>query len=305
MILSISRRTDIPAFYSDWFINRLIEGYAYYQNPYDKLKLYKVDLTKEKIDLIVFWTKNPQNIIDKLDFFKGYNYYFQFTLTSYNSQVEKNLPKKNELIKTFIKLSNKIGKNKIIWRYDPIFINDYYTKEYHYYYFDKLCSKLAEHSNYVTISFLDYYKNTESNCKNLNIKILNIKEKEEIALKLKEIAYKFNLSLKICSQNISEKIEKASCIDKDLIKSIFNFSVHLPTDKNQRKGCSCLKSIDLGVYSSCANFCIYCYANSNEYSVQKNMKNYDKNSPLLLGKVEDYHKIVPLNLKSNKVLTLF
>ncbi len=104
MILSISRRTDIPAYFSTWFINRLKEGYAYYQNPYNKEQLYKVNLDKKDIDVIVFWSKNPANLMKKLHYLEGYNYYFQFTLTSYNSQFEKNLPKKAELIETFIKL---------------------------------------------------------------------------------------------------------------------------------------------------------------------------------------------------------
>ncbi len=305
MILSISRRTDIPAYFSTWFINRLKEGYAYYQNPYNKEQLYKVNLDKKDIDVIVFWSKNPANLMKKLHYLEGYNYYFQFTLTSYNSQVEKNLPKKAELIETFIKLSNTIGKDKVIWRYDPIIISDYYTKSYHYHYFDKLCSKLANYCNYVSISFLDFYENTSFNCKSLKINEIDMKEKKEIALKLNEIANKYNLKLKICSQKITDEIGKASCIDKNLIKTLFGLSLNLPIDKHQRKGCQCLKSIDLGIYSSCSNYCIYCYANKNESLVKSNLKNHYVDSPILLGRVEKHQNIKELKFSSNKVLTLF
>lgn len=305
MILSLSRRTDIPAFYTEWFVNRLKEGYAYYKNPFDRNQLYKVNLNKENIDLIVFWTKNPSNFLKYIDFFDDYNYYFQFTLTSYGQDIEKNLPKKKKIIENFIILSNKIGKERVVWRYDPIIITDYYTQDYHYKYFDKLCEKLSNYCNYVTISFLDFYKNTNNNCNHLKIKKLSLTEKENIALTLRAIGNKYNLKLKICSQDISKEIEKASCIDKNLIKSIFGLSFNLPLDKNQRKGCSCLKSIDLGVYSSCANFCSYCYANKSEVEVRNNITKYNPSSPILLNQVEDWYNIKELKIKSNTELTLF
>ncbi len=138
MILSVSRRTDIPAFYSNWFFNRIKEGYALTKNPMNPNHISKVRITPDVIDCIVFWTKNPKNILDKLHLLKEYNYYFQFTLNSYSEDIESGLPSKNkEVINTFREISKKIGKEKVIWRYDPIFLNDKYDIEYHIKYFEK------------------------------------------------------------------------------------------------------------------------------------------------------------------------
>ena len=132
MILSVSRRTDIPNYYSDWFYNRIKEGFLYVRNPFNPHQISRIDLSSQVVDCIVFWTKNPANMLARLDELQAYKYYFQFTLTGYGRDIEPNLPdKRNELIATFQKLSEKIGKEKVIWRYDPILINERYTVEYH------------------------------------------------------------------------------------------------------------------------------------------------------------------------------
>ena len=132
MILSVSRRTDVPNYYSDWFINRLKEGFLYVRNPMNIHQISRINLSPEVIDCIVFWTKNPANMLGKLEYLQDYAYYFQFTLTGYGRDIEPNLPdKRKELIPAFQKLSEKIGKEKVIWRYDPILLSDKYTADYH------------------------------------------------------------------------------------------------------------------------------------------------------------------------------
>jgi len=140
MILSSSRRTDIPAFYSEWFINRIAEGFLYVRNPINKKQVSKIILKPELIDCIVFWSKNPEPMLPKLHILDqlGYKYYFQFTLTSYNNEIEVNLPSKNELIRTFIQLSSQIGKNRVKWRYDPILLTNKISTEYHIKYLIRL-----------------------------------------------------------------------------------------------------------------------------------------------------------------------
>ena len=165
MILSVSRRTDIPAFYGDWFINRLKEGFLYVRNPMNIHQVSKIQLSPDKIECIVFWTKNPSEdfinnlkVIDEL----GYRYYFQFSVTSYDKSVEVNIPKKAILMDRFIRLSNIIGKEKVIWRYDPIFFNEHYNFDYHKKWFEYIAEKLETHTEKCVISFLDYYSKIRS-----------------------------------------------------------------------------------------------------------------------------------------------
>jgi hypothetical protein len=160
MILSVSRRTDIPNYYSEWFLNRIKEGYLYVRNPMNTHQISKIKITPELVDCIVFWTKNPKPMMDKLDELKDYFYYFQFTLTGYGKDVEPNLPHKREkMIPIFQELSRKLGKEKVIWRYDPIMITDQYTVEYHMQAFREIAESLNGYTDKVIISFLDCYAN--------------------------------------------------------------------------------------------------------------------------------------------------
>lgn len=158
MIISVSRRTDIPSYYSEWLFNRLNAGYAYVRNPMNPHRISEVSLSPDVVDGIVFWTKNPTPMLNRLHELQDYTYYFQFTLTPYGADVEKNIPSKNDIvIPTFQKLSSMIGKERVVWRYDPILLNDKYTMQYHMKYFRVLCDKLADHTEKCTISFLDLF----------------------------------------------------------------------------------------------------------------------------------------------------
>lgn len=290
MIVSVSRRTDIPAFFADWFYSRLKAGYVYAQNPFNPKMLRRVSLRKEYVTCFVFWTKNPENFLARIDELEGYNYYFQFTLTSYQNDIETNLPKKSQLIETFINLSKKIGKEKLIWRYDPILINDKYTKEYHFKWFEVLCSKLQQYTDKCIISFVDIYANTKRNAKVLNLKKITPSEAEDLASGLNKIAQKYRLKLEACSENIDfskYRIPKARCIDGELIERIGGKKIDIPKDPYQRKDCCCLKSVDIGIYNTCMHECLYCYANYNKNAISNNLKRHEINSPLLIGNIND------------------
>ena len=166
MIISASRRTDIPAFYSEWFLNRIRDGYVLVRNPMNIHQVSRIRLSPDVVDCIVFWTKNPKPMVQRLEELKDYNFYFQFTLNSYATDVEPNVPSKgNDVIDTFIKLSEKIGANRIIWRYDPIIITDKYTIEYHTTYFEKLAQVLSGKFSKCVISFVDEYKKNSKTLK--------------------------------------------------------------------------------------------------------------------------------------------
>lgn len=304
MILSVSRRTDIPNYFSDWFINRIKEGFLYVRNPRNIHQISKIDLSAEVVDCIVFWTKNPQNMIKRLDELKEYKYYFQFTLTGYGKDIEPNIPdKRKELISTFKSLSEKIGNDKVIWRYDPILISKTYTKEYHLKAFEEIAHSLSGVTNKVIISFVDLYTKTKRNTSNLNIEEIAEDKIYDLAGKMAQIAEKYQLEIETCAEKIELQnagIPHGSCIDKNLIEKILGCKLKISKDKNQRGECGCVESIEVGSYDTCQNGCKYCYANLSDEKVRESVRLYDVNSPLLCGKVGDNDKITERKVKSLK-----
>ncbi len=301
MILSVSRRTDIPAFYSPWFFNRIKEGFVLVRNPFNTKQVSKIDLSPEVIDCIVFWTKNPKRMMRRLNELEKYNYYFQFTLNSYDKTLEKNVPEKKYLINTFIELSNKIGKNKVIWRYDPIILTDKFTKEYHYKWFEYLAKRLSPYTDKCVISFLDLYKKTERNLKEINILPINQEDMLHIAEEFSKIASKYGLVIETCSEEVELSkfnINHGKCIDDKLISSIVGKKLSIDKDPTQRETCGCVKSIDIGAYNTCNHNCLYCYANFNKDMVKKNSLKHNKKSPLLFGELEEDEKVTNRKMES-------
>ena len=192
MIISASRRTDIPAYYSQWMFKRLKDEYVLVRNPMNIHQVGKINLSPDVVDGIVFWTKNPVPMLSHLSELDKYNYYFQFTLTAYDRDVEPNIPSKNNIIiPAFQKLSQTIGREKVIWRYDPIFFNDRYTMEYHCKYFKVLAEKLGDYTEKCTVSFLDLYRNTARNMRSLNIQQGTTEQQFEMMQRFSEIAKKY------------------------------------------------------------------------------------------------------------------
>ena len=304
MILSVSRRTDIPNYYSDWFIARIKEGFLYVRNPMNAHQISKIDLSPEVVDCIVFWTKNPANMIEKLEDLQKYMYYFQFTLTGYGKDVEPNLPnKREELIPTFKRLSEKIGKERVIWRYDPILIGKRYTIDYHLKAFEEIASNLADYTEKVVISFVDLYSKTQRNTKELDIKQITNEEMIELAREMAQIASKYNLIIETCAEqiNLSEVgIQHGSCIDKKLIERLLGCKLIAEKDKNQREECGCFESVEVGAYNTCLNGCKYCYANFNNSKVEEYVKLYNQDSTLLCGNISSDDRITERKVKSMK-----
>lgn len=302
MILSVSRRTDIPNYYSEWFLNRIKEGYLYVRNPMNIHQVSKIDISPEIVDCIVFWTKNPEPMLDKLVQLKDYKYYFQFTLTGYGKDMEPALPhKKDKMIPIFQRLSEMIGKEKVIWRYDPIVITETYSEEYHLKAFQEIASSLNGYCNRVVISFVDLYAKTKKNMK--DIQTIDKKQSELIAFskKLAEIAVSNGMEIETCAELIdlsSCGIKHSSCIDKKLIENIIGCPIKVEKDKNQREECGCVESVEIGAYNTCLNGCKYCYANYSEEKVKASRALYDVHSPILCGKITDEDKITERVVKS-------
>lgn len=295
MIISASRRTDIPAFFSNWFMNRIREGYCYTVNPFNKNQITKVPLKPEQVDVIIFWTKNPNPLIKHLKELDeiGYRYYFQYTLTPYSKYFEPHTPALEKRVETFINLSERIGKDRVIWRYDPIIFTNVTDYEYHYTNFTELADILADYTKRTVISIVDDYRGARGRLNELQkigIKMLD-KPMEDSRFKelikgISSYAKGRGLEVYSCAEAIdlgNEGVLPGKCIDAQYIKEIFNIDVKGVKDKGQRKECGCVESKDIGIYDTCLHFCKYCYANRSDSLVLKNLKDHKINSPSLLG----------------------
>lgn len=295
MILSVSRRTDIPNYYSEWFFNRLKDGFLYVRNPMNFHQISEIKISPDVVDCIVFWTKNPLPMMERLDELEAYNYYFQFTLTGYGNDVERNLPnKKTSVIPIFQELSNRIGKEKVVWRYDPIFFSNRYNVQYHLKAFRSIAEALSGYTEKCVISFLDIYPKNKKNMDNLLSYDLSDSELREFAKELSNIAKENHIKIGSCAEKVDLDeygIIHNSCIDKELIEKIIGCKLKINKDKNQRIECGCVESVEVGTYNTCKNGCVYCYANYSAKSVESNFQKYDPLSPLLCGHIEKDDRI--------------
>lgn len=300
MILSVSRRTDIPAFYMEWFLNRLKEGYVLVRNPMNYHQVSRITISPSTIDCIVFWTKDPSAILKELDQLSKYHFYFQVTLNGYGEGIEKYVPPHQKVIQSFQRLSRKIGVERSIWRYDPIILTDRLDLSYHSKQFELLAQRLEGYTSRCVISFMDKYKKTERNMKGYAGKVIEESGMLEIASLLNDVARKYHICISTCSEAIELKnmgIEHARCIDSELIEKIVGYPLNLPKDKNQREACKCAESIDIGAYNTCGFGCRYCYANYSDDRVQGNMSRHDPRSPILIGSIEPEDKIIERKVK--------
>lgn len=305
MILSVSRRTDIPNYYSGWFYNRIREGFLYVRNPMNTHQVSRIDLSPELVDCIVFWTKNPLPMMDRLGELREYPYYFQFTLTGYGKDIEPGLPdKRTVLIEAFRELSRRVGKEKVIWRYDPILFTERYTEAYHVRAFGEIGGALRGYTDRVVISFVDLYAKTKKNMQGIGMADQEKEMLVKFASELSQIAGQNGMRIASCAETIdlaSCGIEHNSCIDKQLVERIIGCKINVSKDKNQRKECGCIESVEVGTYHTCQNGCKYCYANDSVGRVRENCALYDPDSPILCSRITDQDIITERKVRSLKM----
>lgn len=324
MILSISRRTDIPNYYSDWFYNRIKDGFLYVKNPMNPHQISRIALSRDLVDCIVFWTKNPEPMIARLHELEGYAYYFQFTLTGYGRDIEPNVPhKKKHMIPVFQRLSDRIGSSRVVWRYDPILFNDTYTEAYHIQAFGQIAEALSGYTKRCVISFVDTYAKNRAAMRALGIRqdvscgweSSNGQAKNDVCKasgnsldglkifvgKLAYMARQYGMEITSCAEELDLSdcgIGHSSCIDRILIEEITGYAMEAGKDKNQRASCGCVESIEVGAYHTCLNGCKYCYANISQEQVQKNYMAFDADSPLLCGRIVDGDRVTDRKTRS-------
>lgn len=293
MIINTGQRTDIPAFYSKWFMNRIREGYVLVRNPYYPNLVTKFILDPKVVDIIGFCTKNPHPLIEHLDELSKYKQFWYITITAFGKDLEPNVPHVDKVIEDFITISNKVGSNAMGWRYTPIIINDKYPLKRHIKAFEYIASKLEGHTSLVVFGFVDLYDKLNRN--HPEIKDANDEDKILLAKEFKIIAEKHHMELRLCSKEkwlVEFGIDVNGCMRLEDYEKAGNFLL-FPTSKMEaRKNyCSCFLSNDIGTYNSCMHLCSYCYANGNAKLIKENNIKHDPNSPLLIGNVLPGDKI--------------
>jgi hypothetical protein len=305
MIISASRRTDIPAFYVDWFMERVRAGYFLRVNPFNSRQVTGFSLKPEDVDAICFWTKNPRPLMKHLNELddRGLNYYFQFTLNSYGTIFEPHVPPLLERIETMVELAGRIGPERVVWRYDPIILSSVTPVAYHLEQLTHLAGLLGNATRRLVFSFCDFYGKGQGRLRRAlagtGIVSVDIAAPEhgatlqQLAQKMAAIADHHHLQIFTCCEDIdlsAAGIRHGACIDAELIRELFAAPVTARKDKNQREACGCAQSADMGSYNTCPFTCIYCYANFNEGTIVSNCRKHHPESPALLheydGEVE-------------------
>ena len=286
MIIQTGMRTDIPAFYSKWFLNRIKEGYVCVRNPYNPKQVTKYSLSPEVVDLIAFCTKNPLPMLPFLDELKPYGQYWFVTITPYGRDIEPNVPDKETVMEGFKELSDVVGADSMGWRYDPIFIDKKHSVEWHISEFEKMAEILAGYTKTCVISFIDIYKKVERNC--TEEQSVRAEDRAVIGTAFVKIASKYGMVLKPCAEG--EDLAKygadcSGCMTVHTFETALNSRLEVPKrKKNQRNGeCACLLGTDIGAYDTCGHLCKYCYANVNPVLVKENMRKHNPDSPFLIG----------------------
>jgi hypothetical protein len=288
-IISASRRTDIPAYYSEWFLRRIAAGYVKWLNPFDGRQI-TTSLAPEDVAAIVFWSKNYAPILPHLPglYKLGYRFIFHFTITGLPSVFEPNVPPAEMMIPVARNLAELFGPEKVLWRYDPILISTITNAEYHLGRFEQLADALKGFTKRCYISFPTFYgktiRNTAALERETGIKCIDqpIDEKINLSKKLAQIAASYGIDMYACCSEalLCESIAKAHCVDAELLYRLYPDKMISVPIRPSRKGCGCYESTDIGAYDTCPHGCVYCYANTNKEVAQRRWKSHDPNDEL-------------------------
>ena len=301
MIINTGMRTDIPAFYSSWLLNRIKEGYVYVRNPYYKNQVTKYSLNPNVVDCLAFCTKNPHPLISHMSELDKYKQFWFVTITPYGKDIEPNVPNKKQVISDLKKLSEHLGKNAVAIRYDPIFINNKFDVNMHIKCFEKLLNELKGYTEDCTISFLDMYEKVKRNAPDLRPP--TEEEQIQIAKAFSKIGKQNNIIVHSCCEKSYLKdygLDISGCTSKEIVEKAIENKLDAPKNNSKREGCTCLLGNDIGAYNTCGHLCKYCYANANAGLVRENMKKHNPKSPFLIGELEAEDKIHDAKQKSWK-----
>ena len=308
MIINTGMRTDIPAFYSKWLMNRIRDGYVLVRNPYSPDYVTRYELTPDVVDCLSFCTKNPKPMLKYLHELDRFHQYWFVTITPYGKEIEPNVPPKEDVMQSFISLSKSVGINSVGWRYDPIFIDDTYTTERHISDFEQMCKTLSGYTSVCVISFIDLYENVKRNFP--QARTVTRDERITLGKAFAKIGSRYGITIKACAEGkelVPYGVDCGSCMTKETFEAVVGSRLNVPKRKSQRAECFCVLGTDIGAYDTCGHFCKYCYANYNRENVMRNMQLHDPASPLLVGWLREGEVVHPAKQErwTDDQLTLF
>ncbi len=292
MIINTGQRTDIPAFYAEWFVNRLREGHVCVRNPYDPNQVSRYRLDPSVVDVIGFCTKDPAPMFPHMELLKDYGQYWFFTITPYGRDIEPNVPDKRRLLEDFKSLSGMVGTDAVCWRYDPIFISPRYTLDYHIRAFEQMSAALEGYTKSVVISFIDLYPKVRRNFP--EAREVTKAQRLTLGKAIIEIASSRGMTVKPCAEGdelASYGADCGGCMRISDYERAIGKRLRAPKKKGARAECACYLSCDIGAYNTCRHLCRYCYANAEPARVLANSQLHDPMSPFLIGNYESYDKI--------------
>ncbi len=295
MILNTGTRTDIPAFFHKWFLNRIDDGFVCSRNPYNG-EIYKYDINCEVVDCICFCSKNPRPLVRHLDIIEDFNQFWFLTVNPYGNDIEPNVPDYKKVIKTFGDVASTLKRDAIAWRYDPIFITEKYGLDFHIEKFEEMASELSEFTSDCTISFIDMYNKVLRNFP--EAREVTTEEQLIIGENFARIADKYGIKMKTCVEGTlldQFGFDSTGCMTKQVLEKAIGNNLKVPRGKYKNRQCNCLMGRDIGAYNTCLHGCKYCYANSNMKLVKRNQKLHNPDSPLLIGEVKESDVVKEVN----------
>lgn len=291
MIISASRRTDIPAFYTPWLLNRFREGRVLVRNPFNRRQVAEISLSPSVVDCVVLWTKNPAPLLPSIPQIEamGYPLVMQYTISGCDQVLESGLPELSARLASFQQVSRLLGPERVLWRFDPIVLTGFHDREQYLTRFAFIAEALHGLTRQCTISFVSLYAKCRRNLSGVDLVEMADADKKMFANKLASIAGRYGIRLKACCDSFLVDecgVERASCIDARQLGAILGENFSVKKDPGQRPGCGCTLSVDIGAYDSCPHGCRYCYANSSLQAVRRNSLAHDSASPLLIGRLQ-------------------
>lgn len=288
MIINTGQRTDIPAFYTPWFLRRIAEGHVVVRSPYDPGRLTRYRLSPDVVDVIGFCTKNPAPLLPHWREIAKFRQLWHVTITPYGRDIEPHVPPVSAVIDAVRQLARFISPRAIFWRYDPIFISEAYPVSFHLAAFESMARALAGSTRHCIISFIDLYKKTRHNFP--KAREVPHEVQQRLASSFVQIGQANGMEILSCLEDHSLSacgVNTGGCLAKEQIEKALAITLRPPSNETKqiRAGCDCLLSHDIGAYNSCAHLCRYCYANSSPAAVRGTMARHDPRSPLLIGRI--------------------
>lgn len=284
MIINTGQRTDIPAFYSEWFCNRLREGFVLVRNPYNPQRVTRYRLTPDVVDLIGFCTKNPAPMLPHLDLLRPFGQYWYVTVTPYGKEIEPHVPGKLQVLESFRRLSDAVGISRVGWRYDPILISESWPVERHVRAFEYMAKALSGYTQTAVISFIDLYEKTRRNFP--EARAVSARDRLTLGRAMIDIGRRYGMTIRPCAEGNELApfgADCSGCMTVAMYEQALGQRLKIPRTAPARKECACYLGGDIGAYNTCGHLCRYCYANYDAETVQSNMRCHDPASPLLIG----------------------